>query len=159
MASKTISLVRHNASAMVQQVDREHTECENVRSYFTTLKLLHRKSMGKMVSHEQQLYVHTLSRKLFTELTSTLCLFNKVRNCQRSWGSLQELQLNWSPEWDQRQGPPQVAIKMSPVCSPSYLTLPPAYCNWLYTLHGQRHTPSCETHSFIYLKECVAAAL
>lgn len=60
MASKTVSLVRHDVSAMVQKVDREYTECENVRSYFTTLKLLQRKSMGKMVSQQNSSCMFTL---------------------------------------------------------------------------------------------------
>lgn len=57
------------------------------------------------------------------------------------------------------QGLPEVAIKMSPLCPHTYRMLPPAYCNWLSTLQGHRHTPVSETHSFKYLEERVAAAL
>lgn len=74
---------------------------------------------------------------------STLCLFNKVRQTlSEELGIITGVTAELSPEWDQRRGPPQVAIKMSPVCSLPYFTLPSASCNWLHTPHGHRRTPS-----------------
>lgn len=66
-------------------------------------------------SHKQQLYVHTF-KEIFTELTSTFCFVNKVRQKMPEkmdviTGDKPECKKSIvRSEW---WGPPQLAIKMS----------------------------------------------
>lgn len=131
------------------------------KSYFTTSKLLKRKCMEKIVSHELQLYVHTYSRKLHTE--STLCLVSKVGQKLPEKPDIitgVKPELEKSRARSERRGLPQVPIKMSPVCSHSTLN------HTSRCLHGviggtpcmSTATVSCESHFVRFLKECATEA-